>query len=129
MASGSLIAGPLATGLRHAPERKEKGKVMGFMYLHLHAGKDGTVHAEVRNDGTLEFSTLGTESSQLTRAPLAVFRIGEFTGLDCISTRDLEREVTRRIGPRGLVKRLALLLSTRELVDMLAERIPRETAG
>jgi hypothetical protein len=96
------------------------------MYLHLNAGKNvGDISVEVKNHGALQFSSLGTSSSQRTDHPFAVFKIAQFTGIDCIDTDDLYEELLRRYGSEGLLERMQRDLSNEDVATMVKERLGR----
>lgn len=94
---------------------------MPFMYLHLFAGHDGKLRAEIKNHGS--FNTLGTGSSQMSQAPSAVFRLEAFLGIECIEERDLLNELMKRYTTKELMRRFSLEFSDQELLDMLRERL------
>lgn len=93
------------------------------MYLHLRSNREGEIEAEVKNSGELKFSSLGGPSSQMSDHPFAVFKISEFSGIDCIETDDLYSELIRRCGNSYLLNRLEIDLTNEELVRMLTERL------
>lgn len=92
-----------------------------FMYLHVSCDKEGRTRAQLKNDG--ELRTLGSSCSRATYAPVAVFRIDSFTGLDAVGTDDLLGELQRRFSATALMARVAGHLTNGELLDMVRRRM------
>lgn len=95
-----------------------------FMYLVLDI-KDGKLVASIKNDGKFAPRSLGTESSQLTHSPVAVFRIEGFDGIDCISDDELIFELHKRFTVTKLLDRMNVYLTDDELMAIMTERLRR----
>jgi hypothetical protein len=91
------------------------------MYLHLRVNDQGSIKATIKNDGDL--GTLGTSSSQNSRAPFAVFRIEEFDGIEALDDRALMDEVFRRFSTKDMMTRLQINLTDAEIIAMIRDRL------
>lgn len=93
------------------------------MYLHLRVNSDGGISATVENQGELKFSSLGSENTQYSNAPFAVFQIHEFDGLEVIETEDLKNELIRRVGADSLGGQFVREASTSQIMAELRNRV------
>ncbi len=100
---------------------------MSFMYIHL--GKDdrsGEIIAVVKTHGDLSQASpsVGAENTRLSRSPFAVFQVDKFVGLENIDTDELVAELQRRMTAAQLMQRIEFQFTSKELLDMVAERMP-----
>jgi hypothetical protein len=96
---------------------------MTFMYLHLMTDQYGKVHASVKNNGALTFSSLGGPDSQGSHGPFAVFKIEDFDGIENIDNENLLNELLRRFTVRQLIQYIQIHMSTKEILELLSERL------
>ena len=94
---------------------------MAFMYVILYKTRDG-ISAKVSTDGSLQRS-VGSENSQLTHGPFAVFQVHEFTGLENVDTEDLVATLRQRMTVEKLIDHFGYDISNDQLIDMLKRRM------
>jgi hypothetical protein len=105
---------------------------MSFMYLKLywrtHKEKSEIfgegLYAKIESEGELpKRHSLGTSSSRMTHAPVAVFQLAGFEGLENIDTDELWTEIFSRCTTKELIHKLGQRMTADELVRELRSRI------